>query len=100
MRKTLLAGLATLSACSHAAAPAYRSKAVTRGSVSQTVNATGDVSALVTVSVGSQVSGIVDKLDQSDHDHDRLDGAREKKTRWTMMDAKRLRRRARPERGI
>jgi HlyD family secretion protein len=30
--------------------------------VSQTVNATGDVSALVTVSVGSQVSGIVDKL--------------------------------------
>ncbi len=60
MRKTLLIALAA--GCTHAAAPAYRSEAVSRGSVSQTVNATGDVSALVTVSVGSQVSGIVDKL--------------------------------------
>ncbi|MCA1826480.1 MAG: biotin/lipoyl-binding protein, partial [Myxococcales bacterium] len=62
MRKTLLVALAAVFACAHASAPAYRSETVTRGSVSQTVNATGDVSALVTVSVGSQVSGIVDKL--------------------------------------
>ena len=62
MRKTLLLGFAALFACTHASAPAYRTEAVTRGLVSQTVNATGDVSALVTVSVGSQVSGIVDKL--------------------------------------
>jgi HlyD family secretion protein len=62
MRKTLLLALATLFACTHASAPAYRSEAVTRGNVSQSVNATGDVSALVTVSIGSQVSGIVDKL--------------------------------------
>jgi HlyD family secretion protein len=62
MRKTFVLALAALFACAHASAPAYRSEAVTRGSVSQTVSATGDVSALVTVSVGSQVSGIVDKV--------------------------------------
>jgi len=62
MRKILLLGPLALFACAHGAAPAYRSETVTRGPVSQTVNATGDVSALVTVSVGSQVSGIVDKL--------------------------------------
>jgi HlyD family secretion protein len=62
MRKIFLLALAALFACTHVSAPAYRSEAVTRGPVSQTVNATGDVSALVTVSVGSQVSGIVDKL--------------------------------------
>jgi len=39
-----------------------RAEAVTRGTVNESVSATGDVSALVTVSVGSQVSGIVDKL--------------------------------------
>ena len=62
MRKILVLTLAALVACAHAAAPAYRTETVSRGAVSQTVNATGDVSALVTVSVGSQVSGIVDKL--------------------------------------
>jgi HlyD family secretion protein len=35
---------------------------VSRGPVSEIVNATGDVSAIVTVNVGSQVSGIIDKL--------------------------------------
>jgi len=62
MRKIFLLALAALFACTHVSAPAYRSETVTRGPVSQAVNATGDVSALVTVSVGSQVSGIVDKL--------------------------------------
>jgi HlyD family secretion protein len=42
--------------------PSYRTDAVTRGPVSEIVNATGDVSAIVTVNVGSQVSGIIDKL--------------------------------------
>jgi HlyD family secretion protein len=49
-------------ACGGKPAAAFRTEPVTRGSVSETVSATGDVSALVTVSVGSQVSGIVDKL--------------------------------------
>ena len=58
---TIAAGLA-LAACGRKAAPAYRTEAVTRGPVSEIVNATGDVSAIVSVNVGSQVSGIIDKL--------------------------------------
>ena len=65
-RATFLLISATLAlvgaACGRKPAAAFRTEPVTRGSVSETVSATGDVSALVTVSVGSQVSGIVDKL--------------------------------------
>ena len=50
------------SACGKTAAVPYRTEPLTRGTVNESVSATGDVSALVTVSVGSQVSGIVDKL--------------------------------------
>src|SRR3954466_14023862 len=49
-------------ACGKTAALPYKTEPVTRGSVNESVSATGDVSALITVSVGSQVSGIVDKL--------------------------------------
>jgi HlyD family secretion protein len=49
-------------ACGKQAVAPYRTEPVTRGSINESVSATGDVSALVTVSVGSQVSGIVDKL--------------------------------------
>ena len=51
-----------IAACGKTAATPYKTEPVTRGSVNESVSATGDVSALVTVSVGSQVSGIVDKL--------------------------------------
>ena len=51
-----------LAACGRKQAAGYRTDAVTRGPVSEVVNATGDVSAIVTVNVGSQVSGIIDKL--------------------------------------
>ena len=51
-----------IAACGHKSAPTFRTEAVTRGPVSEIVNATGDVSAIVTVNVGSQVSGIIDKL--------------------------------------
>src|SRR3954467_6474555 len=51
-----------LAACGRKQAATYRTDAVTRGPVSEIVNATGDVSAIVTVNVGSQVSGIIDKL--------------------------------------
>src|ERR1043166_4903467 len=57
-----LIGLLALAACGRKAATDFRTDAVTRGSVSEIVNATGDVSAIVTVNVGSQVSGIIDKL--------------------------------------
>jgi len=49
-------------ACGRKDAAAYRTEPVTRGPISEVVNATGDVSAIVTVNVGSQVSGIIDKL--------------------------------------
>ena len=49
-------------ACGRKEAVSYRTDAVTRGPVSEIVNATGDVSAIVTVNVGSQVSGIIDRL--------------------------------------
>src|SRR5438128_6396464 len=51
-----------LAACGRHAAPQYRTDAVSHGPIAETVNATGDVSAIVTVNVGSQVSGIIDKL--------------------------------------
>jgi len=57
-----LAALLVLAACGRKQAPPWRTEAVSRGPVSEVVNATGDVSAIVTVNVGSQVSGIIDKL--------------------------------------
>ena len=61
MRKIALIAL-LVAACGRKQAAPYRTDAVTRGPVSEVVNATGDVSAIVTVNVGSQVSGIIDKL--------------------------------------
>jgi HlyD family secretion protein len=40
----------------------YRTEALGRGNVSMTVSATGTLSAVVTVQVGSQVSGIISRL--------------------------------------
>jgi len=40
----------------------YRTEAVDRGNVTMTVSATGTLSAVTTVQVGSQVSGIISKL--------------------------------------
>jgi HlyD family secretion protein len=45
-----------------AAAPAYRTAAVTRGSVTATVSSTGTLNAVRTVQVGTQVSGQVAKI--------------------------------------
>ena len=61
MRKIVLIAI-LLAACGRKQAPPFRTEAVTRGPVSEVVNATGDVSAIVSVNVGSQVSGIIDKL--------------------------------------
>jgi len=43
-------------------APAYRTEALSRGDVTSTVTATGTLSAVTTVQVGSQVSGIIARL--------------------------------------
>jgi HlyD family secretion protein len=61
-RLAFLAVLLSIAACGRKQAAPWRTEAVTRGPVSEVVNATGDVSAIVTVNVGSQVSGIIDKL--------------------------------------
>jgi HlyD family secretion protein len=56
-----LAALA-LAACSRGGPPSYRAEAATRGPITEVVSATGDVSAIVTVNIGSQVSGTISKL--------------------------------------
>ena len=62
MRKIAFIAVLVAAACGRKQAAPYRTDPVTRGPVSEVVNATGDVSAIVTVNVGSQVSGIIDKL--------------------------------------
>jgi len=62
LRRLFLLGALTALACGRSGAVSYRTEPITRGPVSEIVNATGDVSAIVTVNVGSQVSGIIDKL--------------------------------------
>jgi HlyD family secretion protein len=62
MKRLALLLLLAGSACSRKQQAGFRSEEVTRGPVSEIVNATGDVSAIVSVNVGSQDSGIIDKL--------------------------------------
>jgi HlyD family secretion protein len=50
-------------------APAYRTAAVTRGSVTSTVSATGTLQAVQTVQVGTQVSGQVAQILVDFNDH-------------------------------
>ncbi|HET9599024.1 MAG TPA: efflux RND transporter periplasmic adaptor subunit [Anaeromyxobacteraceae bacterium] len=55
--------IAALAACAGGAKPsAVRSQRVTKGALAEVVSATGEVSALVTVNVGTQVSGTLSKL--------------------------------------
>ncbi|HEY6909532.1 MAG TPA: efflux RND transporter periplasmic adaptor subunit [Myxococcales bacterium] len=58
---TAILALATV-ACSRAPAASYKSEPVTRGPIAEVVSATGEVSAVTTVSIGSQVSGIISRL--------------------------------------
>jgi HlyD family secretion protein len=54
--------LAALLGCGKRDAPQLRTEAVTRGPIAEVVSATGGVEAIVTVNVGSQVSGTVSEL--------------------------------------
>lgn len=49
-------------ACDKSAAPQYLTEPLSRGTVTESVSATGEVSALIKVNVGSQVSGTIAKL--------------------------------------
>lgn len=52
-----------------AATPAYRTAAVTRGTVTATVSSTGTLNAVRTVQVGTQVSGQIGKIYVDFNDH-------------------------------
>jgi HlyD family secretion protein len=54
--------LVAIAACKRGTADTYRTDPVSRGGVTEIVSATGDVSAIVTVNIGSQVSGTISKL--------------------------------------
>jgi HlyD family secretion protein len=56
------AGLVLIVGGRKKAEPKYRTATIDRGDVTQTVTATGAVSAVTTVAVGSQVSGIIARL--------------------------------------
>jgi HlyD family secretion protein len=58
----LVAFAAAAVACHRGPAQAYQTQPVTRGPITEVVNATGDVSAIVTVNVGTQVSGTISNL--------------------------------------
>jgi len=58
----VLAAVLFAASCSGKAPEAYHTEAVSRGTVNEIVSATGDVEAIITVNVGSQVSGIISKL--------------------------------------
>src|SRR6266704_3011390 len=64
MRSAAALSLACLAleGCKRGASTSFRTEELTRGPISEVVSATGDVSAIVTVNIGSQVSGIVSKL--------------------------------------
>jgi HlyD family secretion protein len=57
-----VAAVAVLGACKAEQKAAFRSEPVTRGSISEVVTATDEISALVTVSVGTQISGTISRL--------------------------------------
>lgn len=62
MRTALVVAALAAFACHRAPKAAFKAAPVTRGPISEVVSATGEVSALVTVTVGSQISGTVSKL--------------------------------------
>jgi HlyD family secretion protein len=52
-----------------AAAPAYETRPVSLGTVEYTISSTGPVKALITVDVGSQLSGIIAEMKADFNDH-------------------------------
>jgi HlyD family secretion protein len=59
---TFLLSLAALAACQRDPKTTYKAERVTKGPISEVVSATGEVSAVITVNVGSQLSGTISKL--------------------------------------
>ena len=59
---TLMAAALTLAACSHESETTLSTVKVERGDLTETVTATGTVESVTQVDVGTQVTGIIDKL--------------------------------------
>jgi len=51
-----------LCSCAQKSEVAFKTEPISKGSLSETVAATGEVSAVVTVTVGSQISGTISRL--------------------------------------
>jgi len=49
-------------ACAEKSEVVFKTEAISKGALSETVSATGEVSAVVTVTVGSQISGTISRL--------------------------------------
>jgi len=58
----LVAVVSSIAGCRRGTSESYRTDPVTRGPVVEVVSATGEVSAIITVNIGSQVSGTISKL--------------------------------------
>ena len=58
----LVAIASSIAGCRRGTADTYRTDPVSRGPVVEMVSATGEVSAIITVNIGSQVSGTISKL--------------------------------------
>ena len=58
----VLAGAAYLYLKNENSAPSYRTAKVERGDIVDSITATGNINAVTTVSVGSQISGTIQKL--------------------------------------
>jgi len=58
----LVAIVVSVAGCRRGTADTYRTDPVSRGPVVEMVSATGEVSAIITVNIGSQVSGTISKL--------------------------------------
>lgn len=54
--------LTALAGCQGEPAAAFKSEPVTKGTISEVVTATGEISALITVSVSTQISGTISRL--------------------------------------
>jgi len=58
----LLLTMSSIAGCRRGPSETYRTEPVSRGPVSEIVSATGEVSAIITVNIGSQVSGTISRL--------------------------------------
>lgn len=65
----LFGGFAMMRSRANSAAPSYLTEPITRGTLSVTVTATGNLQPTIKVDVGSELSGVVDAVMVEENDH-------------------------------